>query len=209
MELNPNYATGHHWFAELLTWQGRFDEALRESEMARRLDPLSLVIATDRAAIFYYARQYDRAIEEFRAVQEMDSKFPRVHVVIYAYVELGKFEDALADLEVWRRDSGDSGDAGWIRATQAYVYGRSGQADKARAALEKLEHMAKTQKVNSAAMVWGNLGVRDKDGTLGWLEKAYAQRSNAMTAMRVDPAYDPLRNDARFQRLLRRVGLDR
>lgn len=84
MELNPNYATGHHWFAELLTWQGRFDEALRESEMARRLDPLSLVIATDRAAIFYYARQYDRAIEEFRAVQEMDSKFPRVHVVIYA-----------------------------------------------------------------------------------------------------------------------------
>ncbi len=80
IQLNPNYATAHHWFAELLGWLGRFDEAQRESELARQLDPLSLAIATDRGAIFYYARQYDRAIEQFRAVEEMDPKFARAHI---------------------------------------------------------------------------------------------------------------------------------
>jgi tetratricopeptide (TPR) repeat protein len=208
IELNPNYATAHHWFAELLMWLGRFDEALRESEMARRLDPLSLIIATDRAAIFYNARRYDEAIQGFRAVQEMDPKSPRVHMVVYAYVERGRFEDALADLDVWIRDFGDT-DAGWILATQAYVYGRSGQPGKARAALRKLEQEAKKRRLNPGALIWGNLAVGDKDVALGWLEKAYAQHSSVLAALKVEPAYDPLRGDARFQELLRRVGLDR
>ena len=209
IQLNPNYATGHHWFAELLTWLGRFDEALRESEIARSLDPLSLIIATDRAAIFYYARQYDRAIEEFRAVQEMNPRFPRVHLVINAYVERGRFDDAMKDLENWTRDSGDSGDSGWIIATRAYVYGRSGQADKAQEALAKLEKTATKQDVNTAAMIFAHFGVGNNDATMRWLEKAYAQHSNAMTALKVDPAYDSLRSDARFQELLRRVELDK
>jgi TolB-like protein/DNA-binding winged helix-turn-helix (wHTH) protein/tetratricopeptide (TPR) repeat protein len=209
IQLNSNYATGHHWFAELLTWRGRFDEALRESEMARSLDPLSLIIATDRAAIFYYARQYDRAIEEFRAVQDMNPRFPRVHLVINAYVERGRFDEAMMDLENWTRDSGDSGDAGWIIATQAYVYGRSGRADKAQEALGRLEKIATKQQVNTSALIFAHLGVGDKDATMGWLEKAYGQHSNAMTTLKVDPAYDPLRSDARFQDLLQRVGLDK
>jgi Tfp pilus assembly protein PilF len=57
IELNPNYATAHQWYAENLMWRGRLDEALRESEIARRLDPLSLIIATDQAEIYYYSRQ--------------------------------------------------------------------------------------------------------------------------------------------------------
>ncbi len=82
IELNPNYATAHQWYAEFLMWQGRFDEALRESEAARRLDPLSLIIGTDRGAIFYFSRQYDRAIEQFHSVREMDPSFARVHLVV-------------------------------------------------------------------------------------------------------------------------------
>ncbi len=58
IDLNPNYATAHHWYAEYLTWNGRFDEAFQESERARQLDPLSLIIAADNAMIFYYSRQY-------------------------------------------------------------------------------------------------------------------------------------------------------
>src|SRR2546422_6535611 len=65
IQLDPNYATAQHWYAEYLTWLGRFDEALRESERARQLDPLSLIIATDNGAILYYSRQYDRAIKQF------------------------------------------------------------------------------------------------------------------------------------------------
>src|SRR5215471_18634724 len=81
LELNPNYATAHHWYAEHLTWLGRFDEALSESERARQLDPLSLIIAADNGATLYYARQYDQAIAKFRAVREMDPNFPRTGLI--------------------------------------------------------------------------------------------------------------------------------
>jgi tetratricopeptide (TPR) repeat protein len=84
IELNPNYATAHQWCAEFLAWRGRYDEALRESESARRLDPLSLIIATDRGAILYFSRQYDRAIEQFQSVREMDPSFAGVHLVVDA-----------------------------------------------------------------------------------------------------------------------------
>jgi tetratricopeptide (TPR) repeat protein len=98
IELNANYATAHHWYAEYLAYQGRFHEALAESERARELDPLSLIIAADNGAIFYFSRQYDRAIERFRAVLDMDPGFARAHLVILAYAQKGQFAAALADI---------------------------------------------------------------------------------------------------------------
>jgi TolB-like protein/DNA-binding winged helix-turn-helix (wHTH) protein/Tfp pilus assembly protein PilF len=89
IELNPNYATAHHWYAEHLTWLGRFDEAFRESERARQLDPLSMIIAADNGVILYSSRQYDRAIEKFRSVLAMEPNFSRTGMVINAYVEIG------------------------------------------------------------------------------------------------------------------------
>ena len=82
IELNPNYATAYQWYAEYLTWLGRFDEAARESERARELDPLSLIIAADNGMIFYYSRQYDPSITKLDAVLEMDPDFPRGHMVV-------------------------------------------------------------------------------------------------------------------------------
>jgi TolB-like protein/DNA-binding winged helix-turn-helix (wHTH) protein/Tfp pilus assembly protein PilF len=206
IELNPNYVTAHHWYAEFLMWQGRFDEALRESENARRLDPLSLIIATDRGAILYFSRQYDRAIEQFKSVREMDPSFGRVHMVIDAYVQQGRFAEALADIEEWRRTSGDE-----IHTSSrlAYLYGRMGQKDKARAELRKLEAMNKTQSVDPMPMALAYLGAGNNDAALSSLEQAYAQRSNLLTALKVEPVYDPLRDDPRFQELLGRVGLAR
>jgi tetratricopeptide (TPR) repeat protein len=87
IDLNPSYATAHHWYAEHLMWRGRFDEAFQESERARQLDPLSLIIAADNGAILYFSRQYDRAIEKFRSVLEMDPKFPRAHLIRVAYLQ--------------------------------------------------------------------------------------------------------------------------
>src|SRR5713226_4037357 len=123
IELNPNYATAHHLYAEHLMWLGRFDEAFRESERARQLDPLSLIIATDKGAILYFSRQYDRAIEQFRAVLDMEPNFPRAHLLVFAYAQEGLFADALADIQKWRRI--DNVPGSW--AMEAYVYGRSGK----------------------------------------------------------------------------------
>jgi Tfp pilus assembly protein PilF len=206
IELNPDYATAHQWYAELLTWRGRFDEALRESEVARKLDPLSLIIATDQGALFYFSRQYDRSIEQLQGVLEMDPNFPRARMVTNAYVEEGRYADALASLNAWQRAAG----AGpWQSTLLVYVYGRAGQKERARAELKKLGAENRKRPVDPASMAFANLGVGDNEAALDWLEKAYAQRANGLTSLKVEPAYDPLRGDPRFQELLQRVGLAR
>jgi TolB-like protein/DNA-binding winged helix-turn-helix (wHTH) protein/Tfp pilus assembly protein PilF len=201
IQLDPDYATAHQWYAECLGFQGRFDEAFAESERARKLDPLSLIIAADNAALLYYSRQYDRSIAEFRRVLEMEPNFPRAYIVIYPLVEKGLFAEALADAESWSR----VGDSPWPLAVQVYVYARSGQMAEARLSLEKLEQMDRKY-MDPAAMLMAHLGLDNKDETFGWLQTAYDARS-PLTTLKVDPMYDPLRSDPRFQDFLRRVGL--
>ena len=99
IRLDPNYATAHHWFAEFLSYQGRFDESFEEIERARLLDPLSLIIATDKGAIFYYSRQYDRAIAQLQSVLDMDPNFQRARMVIFPYVEAGQPAKALEEIQ--------------------------------------------------------------------------------------------------------------
>ncbi len=205
IELNPNCATAHHWYSEHLALLGRFDEALRESESARGLDPLSLIIATDNAMIFYFARQYDRAIDQLRAVQKMDPAFEVAHRIEQAYVEKGMFKEALEDEEEWRR--GNTSDFTWILSSQAYIYGRSGQQTLARSALEKLERLNHGRQMDPWPILLAQIGIGDRDQVFAWLEKAYSQHSNSLTTLKVEPVYDPFRSDPRFQDLLRRVGL--
>jgi TolB-like protein/Tfp pilus assembly protein PilF len=199
IELDPNYATAHHWYAEYLMWLGRFDEALRESELARQLDPLSLIIAADNGAILYFSRQYDRAIEKFRYVQAMDPNFRSR--ILQAYVEKGMFADAEALLP---RTPVDTPRYWW---TEAYIYGRSGQQARARHALEKLIRWNRRRPVSPEMIVKAYLALGDKDQALASLEKAYTQHSQLLVYLKVEPAFDPLRDDPRFQDLLHRVGL--
>ena len=207
IELNPNYATAHHWYAEHLMWRGRFDEALGESERARQLDPLSLIIAADRGAIFYYSRQYDRAIEQFRAVRELDPNFSRTGLIEQAYEQKGQFADALAEAEKGHPDR-DHPYQPWYWSWQAYIYGRMGQRAAAQHALEELEKLNRRQEVDASLFVAAYVGLSDKDQAFAWLEKAYTQHSNLITSLKVDPYLDPLRDDPRFRDLLHRAGLD-
>ena len=205
-ELNPNYATAHQWYAEHLMWLGRFDEALRESDRARQLDPLSLIIATDHGAILFYSRDYDRAIEQVRGVLRKEPNFPRaVSLLVHAYVEKGMYAQALAEAEVFGRLYG-GGPQPW--SMLAYIYGREGQTERARRELEKLEQLGRQEQVSPVFMLWAHLGIGYKEEALADLEKAYAEHSMVMTTLKVDPAFDPLRSDPRFQDLLHRVGLD-
>jgi TolB-like protein/DNA-binding winged helix-turn-helix (wHTH) protein/Tfp pilus assembly protein PilF len=203
IELNPNYATAHQWYAEYLMWVGRFDEAFEESEQARRLDPLSPIIAADNAMIYFYSRQYDRAIEKLNAVVEMEPSLSRAHMVRYAYVQQGRFKEALADVTSFRPDD----QSGWRSATFAYIYGRSGQKLQAQRALAQLEKLGRRRRVDPAAFFYAHLGVGNTQKAFWWLEKAYTEHSSAMTTLKVDPTLDSLRSDARFQDFVRRVGL--
>jgi len=203
IDTDPNYATAHHWYAEHLALEGRFDEAFAEMGRARELDPLSLIIAADNGAILYFARQYDRAIEQLRTVLDMEPDFPRAHIVLGAYIEEGRFADALADIESWRRFE----DSPWARAMQVYIYARSGDEARADNALNQLRLMNRQRAIDPIDLVFAYAGLNNKDQAFAWLQIACSQHSPGLTALKVDPLYDPLRSDPRFKGALRRVGL--
>jgi TolB-like protein/DNA-binding winged helix-turn-helix (wHTH) protein/Tfp pilus assembly protein PilF len=201
IELDPNYPTAHHWYAESLALEGRFDEAFVEIERARQLDPHSLIIATDYGAILYFSRQYDRAIEQFRVVLDMDPYFPRAAMVQGAYAQKGMYAESLANLKRW-----PPGGA-WYWAYLAYDYGRSGRHAEAQDALEQLQKLDRRQQADPVTTAVAYIGVNNKDQALASLQKAYEEHSSSLTALKVDPIFDPLRSDPRFQALLHRIGL--
>ena len=206
IQLNGNYATGHQWFAECLAFEGRFDDALAESERARSLDPLSTIIAADNGAIYYFARQYDRAAARFQSVLDVDPANGRAHLIIDVYVQQGRYAEALAAIQQWRRQ----GDGPWIWAKEALVYGRSGDMARARQALEKVRKAHRSMGLDPDPLLdVAYAGVDDREERLATLEDAFRRRSNLPTALKVDPLYDPLRGDPRFAAMLHRAGLDR
>lgn len=204
IQLNPNYPTAHQWYAEFLAFQGRFDEALAESERAQQLDPLSLIIASDNAAIYYFAGRDDEAIQRFRRVLAMEPTFPRAQLIIAAYAQKGQYDEAFNHLQEWHRKA----DGPWPWAWEAYLYARIGEKKKVLHAFQEMKRMARREPVESPAMfVVANLGMNNKDETFAWLEKGFRERSNLLTALKVDPLFEPLRGDPRFQEMLRRLKM--
>jgi TolB-like protein/DNA-binding winged helix-turn-helix (wHTH) protein/Tfp pilus assembly protein PilF len=201
--LDPNYATAHHWYAELLAIRGRFNEAFPEIERARRLDPVSLIVAADYAVFLHYSRQYDRAIQQFRTVLEMDPTFPRVQIVVSAYCEKGMYKEAFAQLEQWRKVD----DSAWRWATVAYVDSRSGQTAQVQDALSHVERMNANSRVGPAPLILAYVAAGQREKAVDQVERAYAEHSPVITAIGVDPVYDSLRGEPRFQALLKKLDL--
>jgi TolB-like protein/DNA-binding winged helix-turn-helix (wHTH) protein/Tfp pilus assembly protein PilF len=203
IHLDPGYATAHQWYAECLSWQGRFEEALAESEKARQLDPLSMIIAVDHANILYRGRQYDRALAQSRVVLNMDPRAPLAAItVILSYVQQGKFAEAQEFIEQHKATLNDQ----WLPVREAVVYGYWGRAAEAQEMLTRVEQFAwrPEQRIPALLQVYSALGRRDQ--TIALLQQAVANHSNAVTSIKVDPMYDPLRSDPRFQDVLRRAG---
>ena len=203
IELNPNYATAHHWYAEHLTWLGRFDHALRESERARQLDPLSLIIASDNGAILYYSRQYDRAIAQFLAVREMDPNFPRSYMIDAAYVQKGQCDAALPNVEKLRT----FGESPWVLTEMVTVYACSGKQTEAKQALNKLVELNRQQPVQPATLLQAYISFTRQRPVVCLSRKSLLAALNTITTLKVEPRFDLLRDDARFQEMEHRVGL--
>jgi len=204
IQLDPAYATAHQWYAEHLSWRGRFEEALEESERARQLDPLSLIIATDEGEILYLARQYDRCVPRLRGVLDMDPSISRARFILaLCYLKGERFAEALDVVE-----RSPETNVRWVWQFKAYLYGQWGKWEQARQAWTKSKQLfpGKQAEWATAQLTW-DIALGQKGEALAILEKAYAEHSNAVVALKVDPVYDPLRSDPRFQDLLRRLGL--
>jgi TolB-like protein/DNA-binding winged helix-turn-helix (wHTH) protein/Tfp pilus assembly protein PilF len=205
IELNPNYATAHHWYAEgYLMPVGRSDEAIAEMRKAQELDPLSAVIATDLGKELYFVRKYDEALVELHRALELDPNFVSAHNWISdTLLEKRMYNDAKAELE---KTKPLKEERIYIRQT-AYLYARMGRRTEARAALEKSLQLSRGKQVSSGAVALTYAALGDKDQSFQWLEKAYAERSSFMTSLKYWSVFDPLRSDPRYIDLLHRVGL--
>ena len=205
IELNPNYATAHHWYSDtVLLPMGRFDEAVAEMKRAQELDPLSLIINAEVGSNYMYARQYDKAIEQLRKTIEMDQTFYYAHWNLGEAYELkGSFQEALAEYQTSMRLVDDPSVLGFI----GHAYAKAGKRDDALKTVNQMEEISQRRYVPaySFAQVYAALG--EKDQAFQWLEKSYQDHAPDIALIKVDPTLDSLHSDPRFADLVRRMGL--
>jgi TolB-like protein/lipoprotein NlpI len=204
-ELNPGYAEAYHWRSTLLCMLGQYDEALLEKKTTLAMDPHSVVIRTDLARMFYFHREYDKAIEQYGAALGMDPNFSSAHLwLAQAYEQKGMFAQAMGSLEVGCRLAGDSS---YAVARLGLGHALAGNQEKARAVLNQLNQRSKQDYVSPYDIAIIHAGLNEIDEAFACLEKALAERSVWLGYLNVEPQWDLLRQDPRFQELLRGVGL--
>jgi TolB-like protein/Flp pilus assembly protein TadD len=207
IELNPAYATAHFWHALALVSMGRSEEAIAEQKRALELDPLSLIINRVLGLDFYYARHYDQAIEQEQLTLEMDPNFAFVHLQLgHAYVQKSMYKQGIAECE---KELVVSPRIPWALSGLGYAYAVAGRSAEAQKVLDQLNAISQQKYVPAMSRVGVYVGFGDKEKAFEWLGKAYLDRSigSSFATIKVDPIYDPLRSDPRFQDLLRRMNL--
>jgi TolB-like protein/class 3 adenylate cyclase/Tfp pilus assembly protein PilF len=202
--LNPNYATGHHFYADFLKGLGRFEEAYREIRQAQELDPLSLAISSGVGHVLYLSRQYDRAIEAYRHTLELDPTFLQARLWFgRPLLQKGMYAEAVAELTQAVQLSGAST---MSLSVLAHAHAASGNLEEAHRLLAEVQERATRQYVPAYWIGLIYVGMRDNDQAIAWLERAFEERSAWLAWANVEPRFDSLREDPRFANLLRRVG---
>jgi DNA-binding winged helix-turn-helix (wHTH) protein/TolB-like protein/Flp pilus assembly protein TadD len=206
LELGPSDpATVHELYGYLLWAIGRLDESITQMKLAQELDPLSLVISEDLGVAYYYSRKFDEAVEQQGRTLELDQNYFFGYVRrAQAYQQKGMHAEAISDLNKARTLSGN-----WPAAVAELgcSYALSGQKVKARAILNELNERAKREYIDPYLIALVHTSLGEKDAAFEWLGKAYEARSPWMAWLKVEPKFDRLRSDARFESLLRQLNL--
>jgi tetratricopeptide (TPR) repeat protein len=204
IELNPNYATAHHWYGNsLLVTLGRFDEAVAQGKRAIELDPLSLIVNADLGSTLMIARRYDEAIAQLHRTLALDKDFAYAHWNLGEALYLkGDLSGAIAEYE----KAAALDDDPEIYALLGRAYADAGQRDKALQLLQKLKAISAHQYVRNYVFTIIYTGLGDKATAIDYLEKAReGSESPDTTWIKVDPLFDPLRNEPRFKALVARI----
>jgi TolB-like protein/DNA-binding winged helix-turn-helix (wHTH) protein/Tfp pilus assembly protein PilF len=203
IHLNPSYATAYQRYSLYLMAMGRTRDSFEKINKARELDPLSISINFSLGWRLYMARQFDRAIEQIQNTIEMDPSYELSHLVAgQAYAQKGQFERAVAEL---RKAVDLSHGTPMMVSALAYTYARSGNKTEAEKLLAQLSAQAKIQYVSPYyfAIVYAGLG--ENETALDWLDKAFADRSNGLVFLQVEPELDSLRSNPRFIALRKKL----
>jgi TolB-like protein/Tfp pilus assembly protein PilF len=204
LQLNPNDATSHHWFAtDVLAALGDSERAVAEMTRARELDPLSLVINTNLGVAFIHAHRLDDAISQLRKTVEMDGSFYFAHHALGMALEAkGQPAEAMAEYQKSVALTDDPTPLGLL----GHLLGTLGRRDEASEVLEQLQARSEQRYVDPYNLAIVFLGLGDREQALNALEKSYDDRNgNALEYIRTDPMLDPLRGDPRFDALAEKI----
>jgi DNA-binding winged helix-turn-helix (wHTH) protein/lipoprotein NlpI len=203
IELNPNYVLAHSWYALNLAAMGRDEEGLSQVGIAQELDPLSLEINTVVGRVFYLSREFDRSINAYRHVIDLNPHYARARTRLgMAYAAVGSYGDAIHEFEESQRLSGfDPNLDGLIGYAQAL----SGNTRRARKLLEELDQRPRRQYVRPFSLALIRIGLGEYDKALDCLVKSYRDRSTEMVYAKTEPLLDPVRSEPRFAALLNQM----
>jgi len=203
--LSPqNPATHQRYALDVLAPLGRFDEASRELEQARALDPLSLIVNTTLGLPLYFGRRYEEASDQYLKALELDPNFGIAHYFLgQTYVARGLFDEGIAAFQRALELGGPSAQAS---ASLAHAYGVSKQSARARAALADLQMQATSRYLSPCLVALVHIGLEEHDSALDWLERAHEERAADLFWLQVRPTFDPLRREERFRTLLAQLG---
>ena len=205
IELNPNYATAHFWRGVYMTSMGRISEAMLEMHQARELDPLALPIVAIGGWIFCFARQYDEAIRQSEKAIIMDPNYALAHGYLGMALEhKGLVKEAVAE---FHKGFTLSGGLPIYLAHMGHAYAVAGEKHKAEETLHELKKLSKRRYVSAIEVALVYAGLRETRAAFAWLQKAYDERARLPLFLKMDPAFDSLRSDPRYEQLLSRVGL--
>ena len=205
LSLNPNHAPAHYWYSLFLAAMGRDDEALRQIGLALELDPLSLVINTNKGWVLYFARRYDHAIEQLLSTIEMDDSFAAAHYFLgLVYLQTRQHQDA--SIQFQKAASVSNNHPAPVTG-MARTMALSGRTEEAIKILEEVEESSVRRYVAPYYIAVSYLSLGNKEKTIQWLSRAYEERSPYMSNIRRDPELDGVRADTAFIKLSQRAGL--
>ena len=205
IQLNPGYANVHNFYAVMLSALGRFDDAFVHINNAHELDPLSLPINTSRGWLLYLARRYDEAIEQYWKAIDLDQGFPLAHRrLAQTYEQTQRYSEADAE---YRKAIALSGEDIELLSARSHFYAVVGETNKAKQILTQLQSQADSRYIPAYLIARIYLGLGDIDVMFDLLEKACDERYGYLAYLEVEPIFDGVRADPRYEKLIRRVGL--
>src|SRR5580693_6014311 len=205
LELNPCYPTANHYYAECLMTMGRNAEALTRMKKSLELDPLSLIINVAIGWAHYHARQYDEAVAQLLRTVEVDPNYPMTYWILgLIYRKTARYDLAISAGE---KGVSLSGGSPLMRTALAQTFAVAGAPEKAIQIVDELNELAKQRYVAPHFFAGIYVGLGEHDRAIEYLEKSCAEHCHWLIYLHIDPSMDDLRNDPRFQDLLRRVGL--
>ena len=205
LELDPTYPTANHWYAEYLMTMGKHAEVMARMKKGQELDPLSLIINVAVGWAFYNDRRYDEGIEQLRRTVELDPNYP----VTYWILGLLLRKTGCYDLAMTEGEKGVKLSSGspLMRAALAHTFAAAGRTTEAVQTLDELTELAAHRYVAPYFIAGIHVGLGANERAIEYLEKAYEEHCHWLIYLHIDPSMDGLREDPRFQNLLRRVGL--